>query len=373
MWISLELTTGIMGVVAIAACLALAVALYRVTTVSTTARMLGFLLLIEAVTLGTAGYIENILGISEEFYELHPLYIKISFIIHTLGDCAFVAFYPPFLAAALQTKLTRPFAGKRMRIGLAIASVVMFFAVNLSPLEMGATVLYLMLSVLFGYALVAAIHAWYVAPAGAARSRAGVFVLAFGLRDICWGFVYISAILRIMDGTYATAEDPIWVYTIYALGTLLYVPLIAYGILRTKLFDIDLRIRWTIKQSTLAATIVAIMFVLSEGAERLLSADLGNVGGLMVAALVVFVLTPLQRFAERVASVAMPNTKNTPEYTSFRKMQVYEEALNEAQIEEGVSEKERALLVRLRDSLGISESDAEAIEGELQSRLPSFG
>ena len=43
-----------MGVVATAACLALAVALYRVTTVSATARMLGFLLLIEAVTLGTA-------------------------------------------------------------------------------------------------------------------------------------------------------------------------------------------------------------------------------------------------------------------------------------------------------------------------------
>ena len=334
--------------------------------------MLGFLLLIEAVTLGTAGYIETVLGVTDLFYEQNSLWFQVSFAIHTFGDCAFVAFYPPFLAAALQTKLTRPFARKRVRIGLAIASVVMFFAVNLSPLEIGATVLYLMLSVLFGYALVAAIHAWYVAPAGAARSRAGVFVLAFGLRDICWGFVYISAILRIMDGTYATAEDPIWVYTIYALGTLLYVPLIAYGILRTKLFDIDLRIRWTIKQSTLAATIVAIMFVLSEGAERLLSADLGNVGGLMVAALVVFVLTPLQRFAERVASVAMPNTKNTPEYTSFRKMQVYEEALNEAQIEEGVSEKERALLVRLRDSLGISESDAEAIEGELQSRLPSF-
>jgi hypothetical protein len=69
----------------------------------------------------------------------------------------------------------------------------------------------------------------------------------------------------------------------------------------------------------------------------------------------------------------MPNTKNTPEYTSFRKMQVYEEALTEAQFEEGISEKERALLVRLRDSLGISESDADAIENELQSRLPSFG
>lgn len=37
------------------------------------------------------------------------------------------------------------------------------------------------------------------------------------------------------------------------------MPLIAYGILRGQLFDIDLRIRWTIKQSTLAGAIVAII------------------------------------------------------------------------------------------------------------------
>ena len=373
MWIFEPYATGIMGVVAIAACLALAVVLYRVTSISGTARMLGFLLIIEAVTLGTAGYIETVLGVTEALFEQNSLWLKISFAIHTFGDCAFVAFYPPFLAAALQTKLTRPFGRKRMRIGLAVASVVMFLAVNLSPMEMGATVLYLMLSVLFGFALVASINAWYVADAGTARKRAGVFVLAFGLRDICWGFVYVSAILRIMNGTYATAEDPTYVYTIYALGTLIYVPLIAYGILRTKLFDIDLRLRWTIKQSTLAAAVVAIMFVLSEGAERLLSSELGEGTGLLAAALVVFLLTPLQRFAERVATVAMPNTQNTSEYTSFRKMQVYEEAITEAQFEAGISEKERALLVRLRDSLGISESDAEAIENDLQSRLPSFG
>jgi hypothetical protein len=84
---------------------------------------------------------------------------------------------------------------------------------------------------------------------------------------------------------------------------------------------------------------------------------------------VVFFLAPLQRFAERVASVAMPNTENTPEYAAFRKMQVYEEAVSEARFEDGISDRERALLVRLRDSLGISESDAEAIEGELQTRL----
>jgi hypothetical protein len=52
-------------------------------------------------------------------------------------------------------------------------------------------------------------------------------------------------------------------------------------------------------------------------------------------------------------------------------MQVYEEAVSEAHYERGISEKERALLVQLRDSLGISEADADAIEGELTKLQPS--
>jgi hypothetical protein len=154
------------------------------------------------------------------------------------------------------------------------------------------------------------------------------------------------------------------VYVIYALGTLLAVPLIAYGILRTQLFDIDLRIQWTIKQSTLAAIFVALVYLISEGADRFLSEELGNWAGLLASALVVFFLAPLQRFAERVASAAMPNTHNTPEYAAFRKMQVYDTSVSDALIG-GVSEKERVLLNTLRDTLGISPADAMSLEKEL--------
>ena len=43
----------------------------------------------------------------------------------------------------------------------------------------------------------------------------------------------------------------------------------------------------------------------------------------------------------------------------------------EAHYKGGISEKERALLVRLRDSLGISVSDADAIESDLIERQRS--
>ena len=61
-------------------------------------------------------------------------------------------------------------------------------------------------------------------------------MLAFGIRDVCWGFVYGSAIWMIWSGQYAVvdsdASTPI--YLVYIFGTLLAVPLIAYGILRTQ-------------------------------------------------------------------------------------------------------------------------------------------
>jgi hypothetical protein len=293
----------------------------------------------------------------------------VTFALHTLGDCAMLALYPIFLAPALQTRLTRPFADKRVQLAVYGIAAALFFAVMFSPMEVGAALLYGMLCLVFGYALVAAVNAWTTAKPGQARTRAGVFTLAFGVRDICWGFVYGSAIYRIFTGVYMTEQDPEYVFHIYRLSTLFYIPILAYGILRTQLFDIDLRIRWTIKQSTVAGIFVATMFVISEGASQFLSNELGNVVGLLAAGVLMFFLAPLQRFADRVASAAMPNTKNTPEYVAFRKMQVYESAVSDALSEGGISPKERNLLNHLRNSLEISEADAEAIELELSTNL----
>lgn len=372
---SLATLTGILGLAAIASSWALAVLLYRVGTPGSIARKLALLLVFEGVTLATAGFPQLALGIPQAFFDQHPVWDWINYATHASGDAAFIALYPAFLAASLQTKLVRPFAGKGIRIALATAPLVLVPLVMFGPSEIAITLLFALLSLLFGFALVASIHAWYVAQGRIARTRARIFALAFGLRDLCWGFVYGASIWQIWSNTYnpgtvvignMTAFD-LQVDIVYALGTLLAVPLIAYGILRGHLFDIDLKIRWTIKQSTVAGVFVAVMFVISEGTSQFLSDELGKVTGLLAAGVLMFFLAPLQRFAERVAATAMPKTHNTPEYAAFRKMQVYEAAVTEAQQEGGISHKERALLVRLRDSLGISESDAEAIELELES------
>ena len=57
----------------------------------------------------------------------------------------------------------------------------------------------------------------------------------------------------------------------------------------------------------------------------------------------------------------------------FRKLQVYEAALTKGLPDGKISGRERELLVRLRDSPGISISDADAIERDLQDGLTSAG
>ena len=363
---------GLLGVTAIAACWGFAIVLFRVGGSGSVARMLSLLFFVEGITLFTAQFPDMLVGLGDAYYAAHPTYVQFTFTAHTIGDAAMLALYPPFLAAALKTRLTRPFASRRVQIGWALACAALVPAVMLSPLTIGATLLYGSLSLVFSYALIASIHAWYTAR-GANRARARSFAIAFGIRDICWGFVYAASIYMVWTGFYLgeSSEFGYKVKIVYALGTLFAIPLIAYGILRGHLFDIDLKVQWTIKQSTLAAIIITFIFFVSEGADRLFSAELGNWAGLVAAAIVVFFLTPLQRFAENVASAAMPNTKNTPEYAMFRKMQVYEEAVAEAHYEGGISEKERSLLNRLRESLGITETDAKAIEADIFERLPN--
>lgn len=349
---------GILGLFAIAACWGLAVVLYRVGAAGGVSRKLALLLVMEGITLVTAGFPEFVMGKDQYVvFVQNPALAYFYFILHHIGDAAMLALYPPFLAAALQTKLTRPFASKRMRIIVPAVSSALFVGVMVSAgvwnSPTGALLLYVAMMLLFGFGLVASIHAWRTAERGIDRERAGIFTIAFGLRDLGWGLSYgIFAWLIWTQPELNTMTDEAWLgKLVYALGTLLAVPMIAYGILRAHLFDIDLRIQWTIKQSTLATIVVTLIFLLTEGADRFLSAELGNFVGLLAAAVVVFFLTPLQRFAERVASAAMPNTENTPEYAMFRKLQVY--------------------LERLRDSLGISAADADSIERELRDGLAS--
>ena len=84
---------------------------------------LAVVLVVEGVTLVSSRYIDLMLTPAVHAHHLYQAWFDGQFVVHTLGDCSMLALYPPFLAAAPQTKLTRPFTEKRVRIGLTGASI----------------------------------------------------------------------------------------------------------------------------------------------------------------------------------------------------------------------------------------------------------
>jgi hypothetical protein len=367
---------GVPGTFALVAAWCCAIVALRTDPRRTLNQKLSLILILEGIyTGGSTGLL---------FFTDNPTIVTAFVTFATAALAALPLQYLSFIAIALDTPLVAPFRSRAATILLGLASAVAAIFVFARPelfiselynpgwapwnfryVQLGQWALQIQ-GVVYLFGLVAALSVFFRTRKGSvARNRAMWFAIAFGFRDIFAGMVQLLYPL--------IRPVPFWGEFIFnpgiAMAWCVYILLLAYAVLRFQLFNIDLRIRWVIKQSTLAAAVVAIIFLLSEGANRLLSAELGNIVGLMAAAIVVFFLVPLQHLAERVAGVAMPNTQNTPEYAAFRKMQVYEAAVAEAQQEGGISQKERALLNRLRESLGVSTSDAEAIEVQLQARL----
>ncbi len=116
----------------------------------------------------------------------------------------------------------------------------------------------------------------------------------------------------------------------------------------------------------------AAFFAGSELLERVVPVE-GTVLGLIVAATIVLVLRPVQRFAERLASRVMPNVRDTPDYVREQKLAVYRAALEGAHEDEVVSERERGILARLREELGLSDEAAKALEREVRETARAAG
>ena len=127
---------GTLALVAVAMSWALAAVLFRVSTPGSVARKLSLLLVIEGMTLGSSDAPLFVLTSLAAFLNAHPSYANARYLVHAFGDCAMLALYPAFLAAALGTRMTRPFSDRRVRAGLmvVVASLFLFVVFTSSSL-----------------------------------------------------------------------------------------------------------------------------------------------------------------------------------------------------------------------------------------------
>lgn len=152
-------------------------------------------------------------------------------------------------------------------------------------------------------------------------------------------------------------------------GTLL----LAYAVLRHQLFEIDLKLKWTISRGTVAGSVLVTFFVVSQLVENLASEKFGLLAGSFAAGFLLFLIQPLLRFADRVADRAMPNVQDTEQYRTVRKRDVYVAALEGALVDGVVSDRERDMLARLQDQLGLTATEARALERVMAEDRPLSG
>lgn len=190
--------------------------------------------------------------------------------------------------------------------------------------------------------------------------------------------------IRIATGTFAVAAlsgvlSGLWNPALFAnlrlTGLLvglwkLAIPLlVSYALVRGQLPDIDLRVKWTIRQSTMAAILVAVFFVSAQLAQNFFSTEYGWAWGGAAAGLMLFAIAPLQRVAERVANAAMPGVQDSDQWRSHRKAEVYRTAIRYALADRRLERHEELHLAELATELGFDPAQALQMRMEIEQEL----
>ena len=148
-----------------------------------------------------------------------------------------------------------------------------------------------------------------------------------------------------------------------------------YAILKYQLFDLNVRIRIGVKYGTMTTVFAAVLFTVQEivkdyGPAILGTGDpaFGYFVGLLAAAALVFLFTPIQHFIEKFSKRVVPPT-STETYERYRAMEIYRAALEGALADRAVSVDESHALRNLRDKLSISEADHHLLERDIRTTM----
>lgn len=296
--------------------------------------------------------------------------------------------YLAFLGT-IPTPLTRPLNSRRVQWGLAAIALAL---IPLWPILDG----YLLARYVDGarivptgfrwaltwhglvlsYGLLVTVSTLFVGPeTGLSREKTKAYALAFGTRDVGLAFAIFGAQAFALAGIdLAGTLDALglgdWQQVLFVSGpTLVFILLLAYGILKTQLFVVDLKIKEGLSRAGVVGGFVLVFFTVSEGLETLAEGTLGEWAGLAAAGFLAFLFRPLERAADRMADEVMPGVEDTQAYRAKRKREIYRATIEDLLGDGELSERDRRILGNLRDELEIDPPTADQLEAEARRRL----
>jgi hypothetical protein len=136
----------------------------------------------------------------------------------------------------------------------------------------------------------------------------------------------------------------------------------AYALVRHRLFDLDVKLRWTIRRGTVALAFLAMFFMVSQVAQSYLTSEYGwGVGG-VAAGLLLFGLSPLERLGGRLADAIVPHQHPEARLSLEGRKSLFLAQARMAWEDGALDRNERRLLENLRQRLGLSAADAASLE-----------
>ncbi len=140
--------------------------------------------------------------------------------------------------------------------------------------------------------------------------------------------------------------------------------LIAYGLLKHRLFEFDPVLKATIGPTAIASVFLAVFFAASKVAENVLGNTYGAIGGGVTAGLLLFALSPLERLGQRIAHAVMPKTKAVRHMDRTEVERLYRDQASLVWSDGIMRPNERMLLDGLQRRLHIQPETAAALEHE---------
>ena len=212
-------------------------------------------------------------------------------------------------------------------------------------------------AVMLGLFLLGPIVGWIVATRGAHARLARTVVL------LHLGIFGLAALLFLANNQAA-----------WTLGAAASTVLLGYAVLRGQMHGLDLKVRFAIKTSTVAAIFLAVLFIVANIAQNFLGGQYGVVVGGAAAGLLFFAMAPIQRAAERLAERAVPAVApaSAPLGGFNQREASYRDAVQFALRDRRLSRAEEVKLHGLAEQLGIGAKRAHEIlvQAESETGVP---